>query len=668
MLFERLSKISQDIRTIYGIYKVKDLEDQTLFRIDNPGGAYLDISLVDSKVKYVLSYPNQESIELESEEQISEGSMFVAGIDLEKFSEKYGGLATNFVNDIKRCSLYVGGYRTFEKMFSGKLYKFGISTRKNSLQILSWSDSFGRIINVEGSAELLDGGEPDSEYSAIAGGAEPGSNLQSTRNGGFPVLSGALDQLSHVATYTLSPRYYLGKFVLDIASYGYWQDQIPLSHFGKVVYDLDGEPRNTLSYVQVNFGVPKIDILDSSQIYLDTTGLPVKTYVSFQYLSSGANKADNLFQTKQKIGPINVVYPGESWMTSMYEVVSGTIVYPPSGVDYRKLAIVIHMVVETKSAMSNAVVVKKLELASQATSSYVPTKIGTKFGTSVSPFIKRGLYSDYSGINPIEIYKNSTPYFYLSKHSGMRVIGFPSLYEEVKGVSISVNPNRVSRYAVGAIQTFISYQESWTFPTEPVKIMEIKAYNRSIEVFLKADSAGAKRARLYSVDSRTRLPDQLTNFYLNGKLVKTPYISPMEWNTVTLQFIDGLRFDAYSGSIEFVGPILFNNISTYRLSEIQTSITSIFRTWAQVEQFFDKENNQVTNWGDFLSSNPQTTWENILFIPTLRRYLIDPAAIFQAYTGTNRISVSDSSVLSFKNYKYSLYKDLRWKSSIVTPV
>jgi hypothetical protein len=669
MLLDKISKVSQDVRMVYGIYKAAELTGETLFRIDSPSGAYLLVELEDAQIKYTLSYPNQPSIEMTSElPSLGEGEMFIAGIDLDKFSAKYGGLATNFVNEIKRCSLYIGGYRTFENMFTGKLYRFGLSTRKNSIPISSWSDEFGIIANVEGEAGLLDGGQSNSQYSSIAGGAEPASSLPTTRNGGYPVLAGALEELNYVATYTLAPRYYLGKFVLDIASYGYWQDQIPLSHFGKVVYDLDGNPRNTLNFLQLNVGVPKIDYMDSSMTYFDTSKMPVRTYVSFQYLSSGANKTDVALPSRQDIGFINVVYPGSNWMTTMYEVVSGTIIYPPSGIDYRKLAIVVHMIFETKSTMSNLVRVKRLELASQAMSEYRPTKIGTRFGTAVSPFVKRGLYPDYDGVNPIEIYKNSTPYFYLSKHSGLRVLGFPALYEETKGVSIAINPTRVSQYAVGAIQSFISYQESWVFPETPVKIMEVKAYNRAVEVFLQADPVSPNRGKLYAIDAKTKLSDQLVNFYLNGKLVKTPYISPMEWNVLTLQFVDSMKFNNFSGSIDFVGPILFNNVSTYRLSEIQTSITSIFRTWSQVEQFFDKAGNEPTNWGDFLSSNPQTTWENILFIPTIRRYLVDPVSIFQSYAGTNRISVSDSSVLSFKNYKYSLYKDLRWKSSIVTPV
>ena len=669
ILLDKMSKVSQDVTTVYGIYKASDLTDETLFRIDSPSGAYFLADLKDSQIRYTLSYPNQTAIEMVSDIDLDTEKMFIAGINFEKFSARYGGFATNFVNEIKRCSLYIGGYKTFENMFTGKLYRFGIATKKNSIPISSWSDDYGIISNVEGSAGLLDGGEPDSEYSVIAGGAEPDSSLQETRNGGFPVLSGALEELGYVATYTLAPRYYLGKFVLDIASYGYWQDQIPLSHFGKAIYDLEGNPKNTLNYLQLNVGVPKIDYLDSELEYFDTSNLPVKTYISFQYLSSGANKTDVSIPSRQRIGKVNVVLPGTNWMTTMYEVVSGTVIYPPTGVDYRKLAIVIHMIFETKSTMSNVVRVKRLELASQAMSEYRPTRIGTKFGASVTPFVKRGLYPDYDGVNPVEIYKNSTPYLYLSKHSGLRVLGYQSLYEETKGVSIPINQSRVSQYAVGAIQSFISYQESWVFPEVPVKIMEVKAYNRSTEIWLQADSESfGNRARVYAVDSKTRIADQLVNFYLNGKLVKTPYISPMEWNVLTLQFVDAMRFDSFSGSVDFVGPILFNNVSTYRLSEIQTSITSIFRTWSQVEQFFDKDGNEPTNWGDFLSSNPQTTWENILFIPTIRRYLVDPVSIFQSYTGTNRISVSDSSILSFKNYKYSLYKDLRWKSSIVTPV
>lgn len=400
---------------------------------------------------------------------------------------------------------------------------------------------------------------------------------------------------------------------------------------------------------------------------LSTDDLPVKTYVSFQYLSTGSNRKDTSFTSLQRPVRNAPVIPDDSWQTTLYEVVSGSVIYLPKNVDYKKLSLVTHIRVNTESSIAKPVRIKRLELCSQSLSNHEPLRLGTKLGVSISPYVKRGLYADYLAINPVEIYKRSTPYLHLTKNSGIQLLDYSDYEGTERAVSIPINQNRSSEYALGAVQMFLNYQQV-EFPQTAVKILDLRAYNRSTEIYIQADTASGQRGRIFAIDKKTRLPDQFINFYLNGKIVKTPYIEPKQWDVLSLQFVEGLKFDGFSGSVNLSGPMLFNNISTYRLTETQTSITSVFRTWAQLAQFFDKPGDEETYWGDFLSASPQITWENILFIPTLRRFLIDPAVIFAAYSGTNRISVSDDSVLMFKNYKYTMYNNVRWRSNIVSPV
>lgn len=670
ILFDKFNISGQDTKAAYGIFKTKDTSDRLLFKLFNKTNqASLTLSIIDSKAVYRFEYPNMESLEVESSQSIPINSIFLAGFDVDKMVAHFGGIVSRVFSDPKKLSLYVAGDESFLNTFNGKIYKVGLAIKSNLPEIADWSSEDGIMLVLGENVPLLDGGEPPTNYTVLANAGEPDSDLLSTRSGGLPTLGTTLELINYIAGYTLTPRLYLGKFIIDVASKGYWQDFVSLSHFGKNMPNLEGDAIPTLSYLQFNIDIPRMDILDPLEPWhLDTSSLPVKTYVSFQYLASGANKLLKNFTAIQRALANSPVVPGDGWMNTAYEVVSGSVIYLPSGVDYRNLALVYHIRIETKSVFSNAVKIKRMETCSQAISIHEPLKINTKFGVQISPYIKRGLYQDYLGKNPVCIYKRSTPYIHLTKQSGIKMLDYFIEEGAEKGISIPINSNRVAQYAVGAIQTFINYQASG-FPELEVKMMEIKAYNRSTSIMLVSDVIDNTRGKIFAIDSKTGLPDQFVNFYLNGKLVKSPYINAKQWDVLAIQFIDGMKFDSFSGSINLCSEqMLFNNISTYRLSEIQTSVTSIFRTWAQLEQMIDKPGNESTYWGDFLSATPPLSWENILFIPTVRRYLIDPKAIFESYSGTNRISVSDDSVLMFKNYRYTAYSDVRWRSNIASPV
>lgn len=627
IVFDKLTLSGKDVKAVYGIFELAsgNSNGQILIKMQNEiSGADMTLSIQSDKLSYTFSYPGQSSATIQTD--LPTSGPFLVGLDFDKMASVNGGVVARVLGESRKMSLFVGGQKSFANTFSGNIYGVGLSVSR-PVSLVPIED--GILIN---DSQLID----------------------SRGSFGFE--------------YHFAPQRYLGSFVLDISSRGYWQDQVALSHFGKVMRTLDGDSVPTLSYLQFNIDVPKMDIYTGeNQSELITDDLPVRTYISFQYLSTGANRKDVSFTSLQRPIRNAPVIPGDAWQTTLYEVVSGSVIYLPKNVDYKKLSIVTHIRIKTESSITKPVRIKRLEFCSQSLSNHEPLRLGTKLGVPITPYVKRGLYMDYLAINPVEIYKRSTPYLHLTKNSGIQLLDYYDYEGTERAVSIPVNQNRSSEYALGAVQIFLNYQQV-AFPQEPVKILDLRAYNRSTEIYIQADTESGQRGRIFAIDKKTRLPDQFINFYLNGKIVKTPYLEPKQWDVLSLQFIEGLKFDGFSGSINLSGPMLFNNISTYRLTETQTSITSVFRTWAQIEQFFDKPGDEETYWGDFLSASPQITWENILFIPTLRRFLIDPAVIFAAYSGTNRISVSDDSVLMFKNYKYTMYNNVRWRSNIVSPV
>jgi hypothetical protein len=132
-----------------------------------------------------------------------------------------------------------------------------------------------------------------------------------------------------------------------------------------------------------------------------------------------------------------------------------------------------------------------------------------------------------------------------------------------------------------------------------------------------------------------------------------------------IQFQDALDFNSALGYIDISGPLLVHGMSNYRLTSSQDSATAILRSWSQVRTMIG---NDITYWGDFLSSDPVITWENILYIPTLKTYLVDPRVPFALYTGTNKIIVGDNTRLRFNKYSYKVYNDIVWQSDILDAV
>jgi hypothetical protein len=76
----------------------------------------------------------------------------------------------------------------------------------------------------------------------------------------------------------------------------------------------------------------------------------------------------------------------------------------------------------------------------------------------------------------------------------------------------------------------------------------------------------------------------------------------------------------------------------------------------------------ATNWGDFLSSDPVITWQNVLYIPTETSFLVDAAVPYRIYTGTNKIIVGDNNKFRLNKYQYKVYQDIVWQTSIFDAV
>lgn len=628
LLFPKLSLLSGDVKCIYGVFKAKSLTKQVLFKIENSlDKSSFAVSIDGDKISYSLTQ-NGQSLVKYSAASLEVGEIFAAGIEIEKLHNSFGGASHKFFGSPAKLSMYIGGQNTFENTFSGKVYSIGMSTQRNMNKLPALSDQDG-MISAFGEAAA----------SSIA---------------------------EHTASYTLKPTTYLGSFSLDVSSDAYWQDYVPMTYLAKAVPDADGNQVQSLDFIQFNISNPVISKFTGNSY--DLSDAEVRTYVTFQYMALGPNTDHESFIYTEPLSKSGIVEPGPSWLLTKYEVIDGTIIYIPKDVQFNRLALVLHLDIVSKSSTRNKIKIKSIQLASQALSSIGPTEIATRFGDTLAAYTMRGIYPDYKAKNPVSIYKGSTPYLYLTNTSGIQMKG---ILESTKrrGIRSKINSQRSNLYRVGAIQILSRYPESY-FPQTPQKLITISAKNKTLSLYVVAANPSGTRGRAYILNDKTSLSDQTVFFYLNGNIVKDLYITPNVWNMLGIQFQESLDFNSIEGYLDITGPLLVHGMSNYRLTSSQDSLTSILRTWSQVRTMVDKGGSEVTYWGDFTGyyDEPIISWENILYIPTLKTYLFDPRVVYRLYTGTNKVIVGDDNKLRFNSYSYKVYNDIAWKSSILVAV
>jgi hypothetical protein len=537
-------------------------------------------------------------------------------------------------------------------------------------------------------------------------------------DGGLPQTFSTDRLSSHRSTYSLVPSTYFDKFELDINISGFWEDNLPLTYFAKYTKDLKNNKKYGLDFLQFNINYPSPDkysetstysnwkyqdlklnyespiqrtyesldnhlftgyndysdlALNAKKVYnFDTSRSLVKTYITFQYTKDGANSNINSYLYTVKPQLEGTVLPGsyqvgvegitpiyDSFINTKYEVVDNTIIYPPNGIDFNDLSIVVHFEVNVDKISKNPIVIKSLQLASQSFN-YTKNEIGTRFGNPIYPYTKRGIYYDYKSKNPFSIYKGSTPYLYLTKKSGIQIRG---KYDPLinRGISIPINNNISSDYKVMAMQVAIRYDQDF-FPYSPTQIFEIESKSGTIKFFMVADSPNGKRAKIYAINANTGKLENNIGFYLNGNIVSNPVITTKQWSFLGISFSNLLNFNDFVGAFRITGPLLVNLISNYQSTNLKEVQNVTKRPWFKIK----KSNAFDLDWNFWY---PAYKWDGVLVLSSTSYYGADPSDIYKSYAGTNKIIVDDYSpndikpkILSFKTYEYNIYTDIIWKT------
>jgi hypothetical protein len=587
----------------------RDATDLTISSV-SPGS----ISVVYNSIKYKMLFGSPQEVLVYQTPAITTGSTIVAGINFSKFGNFFGKKVSSFMNNRRQLRLYVGGNKNFEKTFTGNIYTVGFCTARNinRLQYLFSSN-----------------GTPFLRYQFDGGEYQDGfPEQQEIADSGYIYEDYIDDILSHTASYTLKLKNFFGERYLDIATNSYWQDYVPLSYFAKNFVDQDEKTRYGLDFIQYNsdIAIPNSFDPDGTSSIYNTDNSFVKTYISFQPIATGPTRTEESFSNTQKLGRDRVISPGSNWMNTKYEVVSGTIIYPPARINLNDVAIVVHVDISSRGIFKNPVRVRSLSLSSQTVDALTAKPVNARLGVSSFPYSRFGSYFDYKRKNPYIIYKDSTPHLYLTKHSGMEMTG--QFGDIDRGIAIVANKERKDFYSLAAVNFAMRFDRN-DLISEPTKILEIEdsARTESINLWIEPSVPSDKRFKLFVTDKNNSDISNEVNIYINGNLVTNTIISSKSWNMVTLALVSELNLSNKSGRINFVGPILFNNVSYFALNGLQRS-------------------------------NPNTS----VYRGT------SPESIYGTLVGTNKLIVGDDIPVVPKNYQYSVINNISVRSATIKPV
>jgi hypothetical protein len=454
---------------------------------------------------------------------------------------------------------------------------------------------------------------------------------------------------------------------LDVATESSWEDYVPLSYFAKSVPDKLGNLNRRLTFLQINIDYPFTNrIVDD---LIDTSDSLVKAYVSFQNLQSGANAVSSAFLQTEPLDKDNVVRPGSNWLNTRYEVVNGTIIYPPREVNINRLAINVYLEFSVKGVIDNPVLVRKVELSSQSYGSE-PAKIGTKFGADLIPYSKSKNYFNYSAAPAVSIYKGSTPYLYQTSDSGIEIkTNYSNLSN--RGVSLPIN-KLVSRFfKIGSIQMSLKYGQN-LFPAVPAKIFELEHSDGVIEFYLIADSPSRQRGQIYALNKQTKRLQSNIMFFNNGVASKRPVLYSNIWNVVGISFPGFLDFSEVQGALRITSPIMFNNVSFFQTSVADEAERSGTRRWSSVRS----QLGELYEWGFWAGKeiiggeivdvlDEGSSWQEVVSLSAIFRKELDASNIYNIFTGTERIIAESGNRLPITNYRYSVLQDLRWLTQVI---
>jgi hypothetical protein len=403
-------------------------------------------------------------------------------------------------------------------------------------------------------------------------------------------------------------------------------------------------------------------------------------------------------------------------------------------IDFNKYAIVYHLDFKSEGIIHQPLRFRELQLASQVYESTDFTPVGSRFGIPVYYYSKSGIYFDLKAKNPVATYKKSTPYLYLDRHSGWKIKGEFKIDVD-RGIAIPINLPAASGVEVSSIQLWIRFSEEefpeeavmifsidhnegiYDFFVQADgsrKRGSIFAVDRTtsevietIEYYVNGESVnrpyigqkewsmlGLQFGKLLDFNNRTgliNLNGPLTynnvSYNLATNIEKNKTKETRIWQDITKTQTSEITDAEISGEnviytaentlqagdfvvISGIDPSEFNNVGATVISANSESFI-IAKNPSLTDQEYDESGGiaQYGTWTDL--KNLFKDWKEAEVIVENLVFSIDPKAIYEKYTGSNRVIIDEnlsSSGLLVDPERIRVYKDVSWVDRLKVPL
>ena len=607
ILFSDANPINDNVKSILGVFSINRAEldtitsvselnqsDFTIMEFKNANNDIFKIvgsnitqtsSSATFKLKYYInSYQInialEETISIDSSSSIYNNTYFTAGIDIDKISLYASSRLKNYFKNMNNIQLQVGGTET--NQFAGRIYR------------IIFNNAFFTSNDM-------------NSYFDSNGFAKKNSSC---------VIANNDEIFDYIGNYTVLFKKANKSIVMDIGSAGYWQNSIPLYQLGSYITKPDGSQQFDLDMVQFNINIPTgftnsdshdiSDIFDAYvtiQRYQDVGTIPYSRYTEVQSLNSERYvDFDNFSKVVLDV--------------RKFKISNNTIIFPPKNViDFKNTFLTIHIEVKTTGINTNNIQLQNMSLASLAFDNLNLYSVNTANGNKLYPFSRQYITYAPKIKNPFIIYKESTPYLYLTSESGIQVLPYSESDDLsiTRGVSVPINPNKISGYQIHGFHLWMMYNDSYTF-SERKKVFSIFTNSQEI-IFYAEPEYGNKRAKIKAYLKTFASETEYTNavFYQNG-IKQVPYIEPLKWSMITVQLDSPITLNNISGSIELYSGAVFNNITIYN-SSILDIVDDIFESHLGLSNIVSQDDTTISIDSDALDVFSDVKWTSFVGKP-----------------------------------------------------
>jgi hypothetical protein len=630
--FETIGLTSDKVSSIYGIFQVDELPTSTQMLMhfyNSINQNYFDITVDSENIKYIY---NGEIIH---EDFFTVGEPFFVGFNIERLVRYKQEIIGNFFSNTQNLSLTL--LNTENNQFLGKFYS------------LTFDNTFYTIKNIE---------------SKLSQDGFIGSTISE-------------EDFDIIGSYTLKSLKDESSFVLDVCAAGYWEDSIPLSYFGKLIKTAYGTSYYDLDMLQFNIDYPSSVLTSpssSSQFYVNEN---IRTYITLQDKFSVGKVPYSRYTNIENISNSRVLDfdNTDDVIETKFEISDGTIIFPPKElVNFEDYYITIHIEIKSERVNDRSLRIRKMSISSISKDEKELFAIGTSSGEAIYPISKYGNIYSYKDKNPFRIYKDSTPYLYLTGDSGVSLMPYDS--ELQRGFSVLFNSNRSNSYTAAGFQFWGMYNKD-SIISSTTKIARFVSQNRIYDFYLEPIDNG-KRGVIKAFDGVTGLVTDLINvindpivFYQDGERIKYPVITPMKWTSIVVSFGEEIEFTSVVGQLEFYEGFLYNNLATFQKTSFLFSQDIEARIWQEVRSAQIVINGEIVTidyeWEDWTPSQ----WEEVYSAISTRSPIstnLNGKSLTSSYLGTSSIIVDDSSRIVISSNEVDIISDVIWDRNFVKPV